>query len=293
MNSLYAMDTHFFTSMGSYGFDARCEILEEIGYDATYLTLWTPGAWEDLAKLKDVKKRHGIETAAVYVTWKLSNSLDSPESARITRLAETLEGCDTIELAIVMREGQESRTVPLFPRGTSDPIGDDLAARFLDRILPICQRRGIRVLLYPHITFWLERVEDAVRLCRRIAHPNLGVVFCGYHWYAIDGKEVAAKLELAAPFLRHVNLCGSRRTWGKDGGHCTIEPLDDGELDNFALLGALRRINFDGRIGIQGYGMGGDIYTKLKRSLAACRDMTQRLDRHPEWADMQPTVPWM
>ena len=39
--------------------------------------------------------------------------------------------------------------------------------------------------------------------------------------------------------------------------------------------------------------MGGDIYTKLKRSLAACRDMTQRLDRHPEWPDMQPTVPWM
>lgn len=283
-NPLYAMDTHFFTTIGSYSFDVRCQMLKELGYDATYLTLWTSAAWESLSQVQHVQQRHGLSVAAVYATWVLSEGAQSPGNARIVRLAETLQGCDTIELA--------------FARGDkgpqpSDPGGDGAAVRAIDRLLRICERRGIRLLLYPHITFWLERIGDAVRLCRRVAHPQLGAVFCGYHWYAADGKDIAARLTSAAPYLRHANLCGTRRVWGKDGASCSIEPLDDGEMDNFAVLGLLHELGFQGAIGIQGYGVGGDVYTKLKRSRAAYCDMTDRINEHPHWAAMQPTVPWM
>ena len=236
MNSLYAMDTHFFTSMGSYGFDAHCEILEEIGYDATYLTLWTPGAWEDLAKLKDVKKRHGIETAAVLChveTVRLARfcpkaaaSRGSPKRWKDATPSNWRSRCARARkagLSPFLREGHPTRSAMILRNGfwiASSPSANAAA-------YACCFIRTSR-------SGW-SAVEDAVRLCRRIAHPNLGVVFCGYHWYAIDGKEVAAKLELAAPFLRHVNLCGARRAWAKMARHCTIEPLDDGELDNFAL----------------------------------------------------------
>lgn len=35
----YAMDFAFYNSMGIYSFEARCEMLKEIGYDATHLSV--------------------------------------------------------------------------------------------------------------------------------------------------------------------------------------------------------------------------------------------------------------
>ena len=79
-------------------------------------------------------------------------------------------------------------------------------------------------------------------------------------------------------------ICGSRKV--KDSIP-TLEPLDEGELDNFALLGLLRKLDYHGMVGLQGYSVGGDVYTKLKRSLAVFRDMERRLDAHPAWANLR------
>ena len=67
------------------------------------------------------------------------------------------------------------------------------------------------------------------------------------------------------------------------GGVATIELLDRGELDNFALVAALNRIGYDGRIGILGWDYGGDVYLKLQRCLTAMREIDRRLERHPNW----------
>ena len=126
-----------------------------------------------------------------------------------------------------------------------------------------------------------------MRLCRAINHPHLRTMFCGYHWYALGGP-LPEQLAGAVPYLHAANLCGSRRVQGPwHGLPATIEPLDDGELDNFAVLGMLRHVGFAGRIGIQGYATGGDVYHKLRRSLAALRDMERRLDAHPEWTRLR------
>ena len=76
----------------------------------------------------------------------------------------------------------------------------------------------------------------------------------------------------------------SRRDPNGVGEKATIEPLDAGEMDNFAVLAHLQRIHFGGLIGFQGYSIGGDPYPNLKRSLAAFRDMERRLEAHPSWA---------
>ena len=64
---------------------------------------------------------------------------------------------------------------------------------------------------------------------------------------------------------------------------CTIEPLDSGEMDNFSLFGLLHRCGYTGRIGFQGYNIGGDVYTYLQRSINAFRSMEKRLSLHPSW----------
>ena len=40
MSQIYAMDTFFTTSLGTYTLPNRCQILSELGYDGTHLTIW-------------------------------------------------------------------------------------------------------------------------------------------------------------------------------------------------------------------------------------------------------------
>ena len=93
------------------------------------------------------------------------------------------------------------------------------------------------------------------------------------------------RLDELWPWLQHVNIAGTRRSPLGWGGLATIEPLDEGEMDNFVLLGALERRGFTGRVGVLGWqSMGGDVYGNLRRSATAFRSMEQRLAAHPEWA---------
>ena len=276
--ALYAMDTSFYTPLGAYDFDARCTMLADLGYGATYLTLWSEEAWQDVPRLASVKERYGLDVAAVYVTLDIAGAIDHAGNNRILRLLQTLDGCQTVEITMV------SGDTTVHP---SDPAGDPAATTWLRQLLAVAERRDITLALYPHITRWLERSEDAVRLCRAIDHPLLRAVFCGFHWYAVDGTHLPARLEEAAPYLHLVNICGSRRTVSGNGPMATIEPLDEGDLDNFAMLGLLREVGYRGLVGVQGYSVGGDVYAKLKRSLTAFRDMERRLDAHPEWSRLR------
>jgi sugar phosphate isomerase/epimerase len=274
----YAMDTSFYTTIGAYEFDARCEILKELGYDATYLTAWSEAAWNDVPKLKSVRSRFGLDVASVYAMYDLSKGPEEGDNARVVNLIRTVDGCQNVQLAVVESKGTFQK---------SNAAGDGVAQKALEHLLRLAEPRGVQLRLYPHINLWMERIDDTVRICRKMGHPNLGVVFCGYHWFAVDGEELVARLENAKPFLRDVNLCGSRRIRVTEKTHYTVETLDDGELDNFAILGALRSIGYDGMIGVQGYSVGGDVYAKLRRSLAAYREMTRRLDLHTDWARMR------
>lgn len=276
----YAMDFAFYNSMGIYSFEARCEMLKEIGYDATHLSVWHGERWRDVEKLKNVKEKYGLDVAGVYVVLDLSLGEDHPRNAGILKMLEIMEGCSTVELAI------QSVGEHIHP---SDPKGDDIAVKWLEKALKIAERRNINILLYTHLSFWIERHEDAVRLCKRLNHPNLGIVFCGYHWYAADGTNLKGTIQAVAPYLKQVNMSGSSRNPHGFGGVATIEPLDVGELDNFALLGQLKKIGYNGMIGYLGWSEGGDAYSKLRRSLNAFRDMERRVEAHPHWADLKLT----
>ncbi|MCG3147134.1 MAG: hypothetical protein PCFJNLEI_00571 [Verrucomicrobiae bacterium] len=273
---LFAMDTHFKHSLGTYEFDARCEMVKELGYDATYLSLLNEPAWNDLPRLASVKTKHDLDVAGVWLLLDGAGDDNHAGNLRVLRAIETTEGCDHFELSIRTSDTTITR---------SDAAGDAAATRWLERLLTAADKRGATISLYPHINFWLERIEDAVRLCRQFNHPRLRAVFCGFHWYAVDGKNLGARLAEAQPFLRSVNLCGTRKL--PEAKLPTIEPLDSGELDHFAVLGRLREIGYAGMIGFQGYGMGGDVYTNLQRSIRAFRDLEGRLQRHPNWAKLQ------
>lgn len=259
---LHHMDFIFQTRLGTYPLAVQCEMLAETGYQGLTVSAWS----KELHALPQVKRQWGLDVGAVYLIYR--QGLEP----FVVNIFESIDGCTSIELAL----------------HAGGQVGE-LDRRMLERLLPIAERRGIDIALYPHIRYGMQTTSEAVALCREFDHPRLGIVFNGYHWYANQEKKLEQRLDAMWPWLRQVNLAGCRLSPLGWGNAATIEPLDEGEMDNFVLLGALARRGYAGRYGVLGWeSMGGDVYGNLERSRAAFRSMERRLAAHPEWAVMAP-----
>ena len=254
------MDFIFQTKLGTYPLAAQCEMMAELGYQGITVSAWS----KELAQLPRVKPDYGLDVAGIYLIYRAGLE------AFVTEIFETVEGCTTIELAL-----------------HSGDRATDADRRMIELLLPICERRGIDIALYPHVRYGMQTTSEAAALCRQFDHPRLGIVFNGYHWFATQEQALEQRLDAIWPWLRKVNLAGCRMSPLGWGGVATIEPLDEGEMDNFVLLGALARRNYAGRFGVLGWeSMGGDVYGNLRRSQEAFRSMETRLAAHPDWSVM-------
>ena len=57
-----------------------------------------------------------------------------------------------------------------------------------------------------------------------------------------------------------------------------IQPLDSGTFDIYKFLKTLKELGYAGPIGLQGYGVKGDVYQNLKRSMDAWRRLSHRIE---------------
>lgn len=281
---LFAMDTWFYNSTGHYSFETRAEMLKELGYDGMYYLFWCdwPSTWNDFPKLATLQEKFGLEVAAVYQVYDLSKPEGDVANRRVVETLERMEGCSTLDLGLAGTGGGWM---------ASDPLHDPAALKTLERLLRIAEPRGITLALYPHLTFWLEKADDALRLIAALPHPLLKLNFCGMHWFSVDNCPVFPLLERLLPHLHGVNLNGSRKP-NPAGLPATIEPIDEGEMDNFAIVQKLHQLHFSGWYGFQGYSAGSDVYAKLRRCAAMFREFEARIQRFPHWSFvMNPVVP--
>jgi len=154
--------------------------------------------------------------------------------------------------------------------------GDPRAVGIVQEVADMAAESGLRVALYPHTDFWLERVEDAVRVAKKADRKNVGVTFNLCHWLKVDSEEnMKPLINLAMPYLYLVTINGAD-SGGKDWSQL-IQTLDRGSFDVFKFLKALKEPGYTGPIGFQGYGIKGDAYDNLKRSMEAWRKLSTRL----------------
>lgn len=157
----------------------------------------------------------------------------------------------------------------------SSPEGDAVVLPFLRELADLAHDSGVRVALYPHTWFWLERVDDAMRVTRKANRANLGVTFNLCHWLKVEGdRDPAPVLKDALPHLFYVTINGadSGDTKNMDWARL-IQPLDAGSYDVGRLLKTLSDFGYRGPIGFQGYGIKGDSEEILCRTMAAWRRM--------------------
>ena len=258
---LYAFDNYFAHTPLVDDPAAQAELARQLGYGATYHSMnrTTAEGWAKLRSWHDASAAGGLPVAAYYTVVKIGE--EPPEGGyQVDELIAVLPEGSILELAI---------TIP--GQSPSDATHDARAVAWLRELLPAARKRDITLSLYHHIWFWMERIEDCVRVASQVNDPLLRVTFCGYHWFAVDGTQLDARLDLAAPWLRLANLCGSRRYADGEqrvsGLPATIEPVGEGDFPLDAFVSGLLRVGYAGPIGFQGYQIGGEPPVTLRRSM--------------------------
>jgi sugar phosphate isomerase/epimerase len=261
---LFAFDNFFEGADRPYPTPERWDLQRELGYDMAYLSIKREcdESWQRLLDAPAQMERTGLGLAAAYTFVTLGGAEPARGRSPADMLEKIPEG-STFELGFTAG----------WKKDLSDPRRDPDVLAFLAPLISRAKERGVTISLYPHYGFWLERIEDAVRLAAAVDDPALRVTFAGYHWYAADRTDLHGKLRLAAPWLHRVNLCGAHPTpEGMDYPlPAVIEPVGGGDFPLAEFVEGLRAIRYEGPVGFQGYLVGGHPPTNLRQSLDAFR----------------------
>jgi len=238
----------------------QVEMLKELGYDGIGCT-----AGKDLAEMLKEMDKNGLRLFAVYLGANID--ADQPKyGPELKEAIEVLKGRNAIIWLFVLSKKYKP----------SSPEGDAHAVEVIREIADMAADAKLRVALYPHYGFWVERVEDAVRMAKKANRKNVGVTFNLCHWLRVDDESnMESLIKSAMPHLFVVSINGAD-SGGKDWKRL-IQTLDRGSFDMYRFLKTLEDAGYNGPIGLQGYGIGGDAYENLERSMSAWRKLSKKL----------------
>ena len=255
-NPFFAMDTAL--SDGKSRSPAeQAAMLKELGYDG----IGTSGYPSD--EFLAAFDQQGLRVFNTYLTL----SFDSAKPVLDPKLKEfvaRLKGHDTalwVAIGNVTVDGAKLKP--------SAVEGDEMVVRSLQELADLAQASGVKIALYPHTWSWVERVEDALRVSKKVDRANVGATFNLCHWLKVEGdRDPKPVLKEALPRLFFVSINGADRgetkamEWDR-----LIQPLDRGSYDVAALLRTLKELGYAGPIGFQGYGIKGDSQTILRQTM--------------------------
>ncbi len=232
-------------------------MLADLGY-AGMAYVGLDGATEMLEALE----KHGQKLLAVYTPLVVDPD-DPGYDPRLDELMPKLKGHGTIVWLVL----NSKRYKP------SSTEGDARAVELLRKIADLARQSGVSISLYPHKGCYTERMEDVVRVAKKTDRPNVGVTFTFCHFLAVDdAKNLDHVLALARPYLTMVTINGTSGYDPKDYSRW-IKVLGEGSFDVGKVLRSLRKIDYQGPIGIIAYGIKGDRREILSRSIQAWKKL--------------------
>jgi sugar phosphate isomerase/epimerase len=263
-NPFFAMDTGT-----ANGFTpAKIAMLADVGYrgvDFSALGFFGRSV-DQLPEVLAATDDHGLELYGVYFAVDIDGGTCPPD---VRRAIELLRGRgETVIWAALRSEGHEPGSA----------AGDTAAVATVRSMADLAAAAGLRVALYPHTADYAERVADNVRLAKKVGRENVGVTWNLCHWLKVEGgRDFEKTAALAMPYLMRVTVNGADTPEGDLGWDRLIQPLDAGSFDVFGFVRRLRERGYQGPVGLQGYGIGGDHREILTRSLTAWRGFVGRL----------------
>lgn len=251
-------------------FEEQAQMLKELGY-AGVGHIWLDKV-EDRLKTLDAA---GLKLFQITMVVDLTPGKPPYDVARFKEVCAAIKGCG-VQFDLLVNG-----------RKPSDPAFDDQAVAVLREMSDQAKESGAQLLLYPHLSSWIERIEDSVRVADKVDRANVGVMFNVCHWLRVDkSRDYKPLLKLAMPRLWAVSINGADEFDDKPGWERYIQPLDKGSFDIAGFLRTLRDLGYPGPVGLQCYGIPGDVREHLAQSLGAWRKMD--LDRKPTSTKTKP-----
>jgi sugar phosphate isomerase/epimerase len=235
--------------------EEKAAVLKELGYDGVGSRPGKTAEW------LEVLEPLGLRIGTLYVVHKVSANQPAAD-AGFARELELLKGKGTIIWYGLARN-----------KGATDEI----AVRQLRKVGDKAAAAGLPVVIYPHVGFYAESMEQIVRLVRKANHPNVGASFNLCHFLKLDNeKNLEGVLKEAAPHLRLVQLSGAdsgdtrKMAWNR-----LIQPLGKGTFDMDRLLRILDNTGYRGPFCLQCYKIPGDDRENLKQSMEAWKALNR------------------
>jgi len=255
----FCIDTH---DSQKRSIEQQALMLKELGYDGVG-HLWLDNIPERLATLD----AQGLKLFQITIVINMDPKAAEACDPRLPDVMRSLKGRN-VEFLLIMNKFK-----------SSDESADPRAVEIVTKLAGIAQENGLTLLLYPHTNDWIEKIEDAVRVAKKVNRPNVGVMFNLCHWLkAGRGENLKPLLEQAMPYLRAVSINGADAAAEVLAGTGNwIQPLGSGSFDMYEFLNTLREAGYTGKIGLQCYGIPGDVKIHLAQSMAAWRDLNKRL----------------
>ena len=243
--------------------ESQAKILAELGCQGIGPS-GSAGVPEMLAALD----KHDLEMHALYIGVNLDPD-KPPYEAGLKDAIAALKGRKTIIWLYIRSSKLKSPSAE----------GDPRAVQIIREISQMAERSDLRVALYPHAGFYVESVEDAVRVAKKVDRKNVGVCFNLCHWLKVGSDyDMKQLMELALPHLFLVTINGADsnpaldKSWDR-----LIQPLGQGSFDVYGFIKTLHDLGFKGPVGLQCYAVKGDKYENLKRSMAAWKEISARI----------------
>lgn len=261
----------FNTGIKSGGYDSleeQAKLLKNLGFDGV-----EKEGLDGFAEMQYAMNKEGLAIYTNYVRVDLDNT-DRPYDPELITVLKKSEGRPTMIWLHVVSEKYKPSSIE----------NDALAVSILQKIADKAAEYNVRVMVYPHINFWIECAEDAIRVCKKVNRRNLGMTFNLCHFLAhshrekLDPMEKISKLaKQSIPYLFAISLNGAdKNPTSENIWKSFIQPLGDGNYDTYAFLKTFLDLGFKGPVGLQTYGIQQPSDVHLKKSIATWQDFKKK-----------------
>ncbi|HTF31468.1 MAG TPA: sugar phosphate isomerase/epimerase [Flavitalea sp.] len=250
--------------------EKQAQLLKSFGYDGLEMR-----GIEDLPETLEALDKYGLKLYTLYININL-DSKEQPYDKGLKEAFRLLKGRQAMPWFYITSEQYKP----------SSQENDVVAVPILQEIADMANEYGIRIMIYPHVNFWVDNVEDALRVVAKVNRPNLGITFNLCHFLADKGiKYQSAFIPLVEKAMPHVfaitfngadqpteDIMKSSNPW-----KYFIQPLGDGNYDTYQYLQAFVERGFKGPVGLQCYNIAEEKTRHLKKSMAAWKNFQRKM----------------
>ena len=229
---------------------------------------------DNFGEVYQALKRNNLNLYTIYINVNLDDP-NQPYDPRLEEVFQMIEGSGAMPWMYV--------TSDKYPSSSSEY--DTLAVPMLQQIADLAEQYDVRVMLYPHMYFWIESVEDAMRVAEKVNRSNLGMTFNLCHYLAHKNQagidpwaEFDSLAQQAMPYLFAISMNGAdaHDADGKNIWNSFIQPLGEGNFDTYRFLKAFKEKGFDGPVGLQCYNIDEDKASHLRQSMRTWKEYQKR-----------------